>query len=129
MEIGPEAIQPLVSQGHSRFTLRDIGANSRFSLRDIGSPGGGLLDDRPPVLNTKRPGGWAVAAELSCSQVHCTQTPARHHKIFAHTQQGTKPACQQDINANFLHLQLAQLPRTQVTHRAAKSDLADVAGA
>ena len=54
--------------------------------------------------------------------------PARHpHKIFAppigtatpnaiYTQQGTKPACQQDIDAKFLHLLLAQLPRTQFTH-------------
>ena len=57
-----------------------------------------------------------------------TRMPARHpHKIFAppigtatpnaiYTQQGTKPACQQDINANFSHLLLAQLPRTQFTH-------------
>ena len=57
-----------------------------------------------------------------------TRTPARHpHKIFAapigtatpnaiYTQQGTKPACQQDIDATFSHLLLAQLPRTQFTH-------------
>ena len=37
MEVGPEAIWPLASQGHSRFSPRDIGANFRFSLRDIGS--------------------------------------------------------------------------------------------
>ena len=37
MEVGPEAIWPLASQGHSRFSLRDIGTNSRFGLRDIGS--------------------------------------------------------------------------------------------
>ena len=29
------------------------------------SPGGGSLDARPPVLNKKRPGRWAVAAESS----------------------------------------------------------------
>ena len=56
-----------------------------------------------------------------------TRMPARHpHKIFAppigaatpnaiYTQQGTKPACQQDIHTKFSHL-LAQLPRTQFTH-------------
>ena len=37
MELGPEARWPLAPQGHSRFSLRDIGAGSRFSLRDIGS--------------------------------------------------------------------------------------------
>ena len=58
-----------------------------------------------------------------------TRMPARHpHKIFApigtatpnaiYTQQGTKPACQQDIHTNFSHLLLAQLPRTQFTHSA-----------
>ena len=53
--------------------------------------------------------------------------PARHpHKIFAppigiatpnaiYTQQGTKPACQQDVHTKFSHLLLAQLPRTQFT--------------
>ena len=33
-----------------------------------------------------------------------------------HTQQGAKPACQEDITVNFSHLLLAQLPRTQFTH-------------
>ena len=54
--------------------------------------------------------------------------PERHHReIFAfpigtaapntvYTQQGAKLACQEDINANFLHLLLAQLPLTQFTH-------------
>ena len=57
-----------------------------------------------------------------------TRMPARHpHKIFAppigtatpnaiYTQQGAKPACQQDIHTKFSHLLLAQLPRTQFTH-------------
>ena len=57
-----------------------------------------------------------------------TRTPARpQHKIFAspsgtatpnaiNTQQATKPACQEDINAKFSHLLLAQLPRMQFTH-------------
>ena len=57
-----------------------------------------------------------------------TRTPGRHpHKIFAapigtatpnaiYTQQGAQPACQQDINAKFSQLLLAQLPRTQFTH-------------
>ena len=57
-----------------------------------------------------------------------TRMPARHpHKMFAPpigtaspnaicTQQGTKPACQQDIHTKFSHLLLAQLPRTQFTH-------------
>ena len=57
-----------------------------------------------------------------------TRTPARHpRKIFAppigtatpnaiYTQQGAKPACQQDIHTKFSHLLLAQLPRTQFTH-------------
>ena len=60
-----------------------------------------------------------------------TRMPARHpHKIFAppigtatpnaiYTQQGAKPACQQDIHAKFSHLLLAQLPRTQFTHSKA----------
>ena len=36
-----------------------------------------------------------------------------------YTQQGAKLACQEDINAKFLHLLLAQLPRTQFTHSKA----------
>ena len=57
-----------------------------------------------------------------------TCMPARHqHKIFAapigtatpnaiYTQHAAKPACQQDINAKFSQLLLAQLPRTKFTH-------------
>ena len=57
-----------------------------------------------------------------------TRMPGRHQrKIFAspigtatpntiYTQQAAKPECQQHINAKFLHLLLAQLPRTQFTH-------------
>ena len=56
-----------------------------------------------------------------------TRMPAHQHKIFAapigtanpnaiYTQHAAKPACQQDINAKFSHLLLAQLPRTQFTH-------------
>ena len=33
-----------------------------------------------------------------------------------YTQQGAKPACQQDISAKFLQLLLARLPRTTFTH-------------
>ena len=33
-----------------------------------------------------------------------------------YTQQGAKPACQEDINAKIPHLILAQLPRTTLTH-------------
>ena len=33
-----------------------------------------------------------------------------------YTQQGAKPACQEDITVNFSHLLLAQLPGTQFTH-------------
>ena len=56
-----------------------------------------------------------------------TRTTARHQsKIFAapigtatpnaiYTQQAAKPACQEDINAQFSQLLLAQLPRTQFT--------------
>ena len=56
-----------------------------------------------------------------------TRMPRRHqHKIFAtpigtatpnaiYTQRTAKPACQQDINAKFSHLVLAQLPRKQFT--------------
>ena len=59
-----------------------------------------------------------------------TRMPARHpHKIFAppigtatpnaiYTQQAAKPACQEDIDAKFSQLLLAQLPRTQFTHSA-----------
>ena len=62
---------------------------------------------------------------------HQTRMPARHpNKIFAppigaatpnaiYTQQGAKPACQQDIRTKFSHLLLAQLPRTQFTHSKA----------
>ena len=54
--------------------------------------------------------------------------PGRHQrKIFAppigtatpnavYTQQGAKPACQEDITVNVSHLLLAQLPRTEFTH-------------
>ena len=60
-----------------------------------------------------------------------TRMPARHpHKIFAspfgaatpnaiYTQQGAKPACQQDIRTKFSHLLFAELPRTQFTHSKA----------
>ena len=60
-----------------------------------------------------------------------TRMPGRHHrKIFAspigaptpntlYTQHGAKPACQEDINAIFLHLLLAELHRTQFTHSTA----------
>ena len=60
-----------------------------------------------------------------------TRMPARHpHKIFAapigtatpnaiYTQQGAKPACQEDIHTKFSQLLLAQLPRTQFTHSKA----------
>ena len=36
-----------------------------------------------------------------------------------YTQQGTKPACQENINAKISHLILAQLPRTTLTHSKA----------
>ena len=36
-----------------------------------------------------------------------------------YTQQGAKPACQEDLNAKLSHLLLAQLPRTQFTHSKA----------
>ena len=61
---------------------------------------------------------------------HQTRMPARHpRKIFAppigtatpnaiYTQQAAKPACQEDIDAKFSQLLLAQLPRTQFTHSA-----------
>ena len=57
-----------------------------------------------------------------------TRMPGTHQrKIFAppigtatpnaiYTQHAAKPACQQDINANFSQLLLAQLPRTKFTH-------------
>ena len=57
-----------------------------------------------------------------------TRMPGRHHrKIFAppigpatpnaiYTQHAAKPACQEDINAKFSQLLLAQLPQTQFTH-------------
>ena len=57
-----------------------------------------------------------------------TRMPGRHQrKIFAppigaatpntvYTPQAAKPACQEDTNAKFSHLLLAQLPRTQFTH-------------
>ena len=57
-----------------------------------------------------------------------TRMPGRHQrKIFAapigtatpntiYTQHATKPACQEDINAKFSQLPLAQLPQTQFTH-------------
>ena len=60
-----------------------------------------------------------------------TRMPGRHpHKIFAspigtatpnaiYTQQGAKPACQEDIHTKFSQLLLAQLPRTQFTHSKA----------
>ena len=60
-----------------------------------------------------------------------TRMPATHpHKIFAapigtatpnsiYTQQAAKPECQQDINAKFSQLLLAQLPRTTFTHSKA----------
>ena len=35
---------------------------------------------------------------------------------IVYTQQAAKPACQEDTNATFSHLLLAQLPRTQFTH-------------
>ena len=58
-----------------------------------------------------------------------TRMSARHQReIFAspigtatpntvYTQQGAKLECQEDINAKFSHLLLAQLPGTQFTHR------------
>ena len=57
-----------------------------------------------------------------------TRMPGTHQrKIFAppigtatpntvYTQRAAKPACQEDTNAKFSHLLLAQLPRTQFTH-------------
>ena len=36
-----------------------------------------------------------------------------------YTQQGAKPACQEDIHTKFSHLLLAQLPRAQFTHSKA----------
>ena len=57
-----------------------------------------------------------------------TRMPGRHQrKIFAspigtatpntvYTQQGAKPACQDDINAKFSQLLAGQLPRTTFTH-------------
>ena len=39
--------------------------------------------------------------------------------ISIYTQQGAKPACQQDIHTQCSHLLLAQLPRTQFTHSKA----------
>ena len=57
---------------------------------------------------------WAMSNEwIKISGVR-TATPNT-----VYTQQGAKPACQQDITVNFSHLLLAQLPRTQFTHSKA----------
>ena len=76
-----------------------------------------------------------LLAQLPRTQFTHSKAPNRmsarhHHKIFAYpigtatpntvyTQQGAKLACQEDINAKFSHLLLAQLPRTQFTHSKA----------
>ena len=72
---------------------------------------------------------WHSYPEHSLHTATCQiRMPGRHHrKIFAppistatpntvYTQQGAKPACQEDITAICSHLLLAQLPRTQFTH-------------
>ena len=63
-----------------------------------------------------------------CNLHTASRMPGRHQRqIFTapdgtatlntiYTQQAAKPACQEDINAKFSHLLLAQLPRTQFTH-------------
>ena len=75
---------------------------------------------------------WHSSPEHSLHTASCqTRMPGRHQrKIFAppigaaapntvYTQQGAKPACQEDTNAKFSHLLSAQLPRTQFTHSKA----------
>ena len=64
-----------------------------------------------------------------------TRMPGRHQrKIFAppigtatpnavYTQQGAKPACQEDITVNASYLLLAQLPQTELTHSKAPNPL------
>ena len=75
---------------------------------------------------------WHSYPEHSLHTASCqTRMPGTHQrKIFAppiipvgtatpntvYTQQAAKPACQEDPNAKFSHLLLAQLPRTQFTH-------------
>ena len=72
------------------------------------------------------PGGAATPNDVYTAR-HQTRMPERHQrKMFAsptgtatpktvYTQQDAKPACQQDIKANFLHLLMAQLPQPQFT--------------
>ena len=75
---------------------------------------------------------WHSYPEHSLHTASCqTRMPGRHQrKIFAppigtatpnavYTQQGAKPACQEDITVNVSHLLLAQLPRTEFTHSKA----------
>ena len=72
---------------------------------------------------------WQGYPEHSLHTASCQiRMPGRHHrKIFAspigratpntvYAQQAAKPAWQEDTNAKFSHLLLAQLPRTQFTH-------------
>ena len=79
---------------------------------------------------------WHSYPEHSLHTASCqTRMPGRHQcKIFAppigtatpnavYTQQGAKPACQEDITVNVSHLLLAQLPRTQFTHSKAPNPL------
>ena len=57
---------------------------------------------------------------------HSRKTPTQNFRTSApigtatpntvYTQQAAKPECQEDTNAKFSHLLLAQLPRTQFTH-------------
>ena len=82
-------------------------------------------------INTKfshLPIGTATPNTIYTQQAAKPRMPGRHQrKIFAspigaatpnaiYTQQTAKPECQQDINANFSHLLLAQQPRIQFTH-------------
>ena len=72
---------------------------------------------------------WHSYPERRLHTASCqTRTPGRHHRKFfassigtatpntVYTQQGAKPACQEDITAIFSHLLLAGLPRTTFTH-------------
>ena len=85
---------------------------------------------RKTSTQTFRTSYWRCYPEHSLHTASCqTRRPGRHQrKIFAshigtatpndaYTQQGAKPACQDDANVS--HLLMALLPRTQFTHSKA----------
>ena len=122
---------------HTARHGRKTSAQNSLHFRTAQLPRTWFTHSKAPNPNGRKTStqNYRIPAQHSRMEFTHSKAPnlnaGRHqHNIFAsphgtatqnaiYTQQGAKPEWQEDINTKFSHLRLAQLPRTQFTHRKA----------